>query len=65
MALKKLLGMESFPLREEEIMFKIRDAYLKKQDEIVFSFGDSKVKLNLTKLSPDGLMRDYLDHWAE
>ena len=65
MALKKLLGMETFPLKEEEIMSKIRDAYLKNQDELVFSCGDQKVKLSLTQLSPDGMMRGYQDYWAE
>lgn len=58
MSLKKLLGMESFPIEEEEIMSRIKEAERKHLKEIIFASGYKKVKVKLQQTSPEGMMRD-------
>ena len=65
MSLKKLLGLETFPLSETEIMKKIDDAYQTSRDEIVFTFNSKKVTVRLSKISPLGMMTDYHDYFAQ
>ena len=64
MTLKKLLGLESFPIREVEIMQQIKDAYQRKQEVIEFTSGKKKVKLKLSQIATEGLMRDYQDYYS-
>ncbi|MBI4983625.1 hypothetical protein HZC32_03200 [Candidatus Woesearchaeota archaeon] len=64
MSVKKLLGLDSFPVREEEIMQKIQEAYSKGERELTFSAGKNRVKITLNRLSLDGLMRDYQDYYS-
>lgn len=63
MALKKILGLETFPLSEIQIYEKLREAYLQKQTEVVFSSRGKNVRVKLNQLSPDGLMRGYEDYY--
>ncbi len=63
MTLKKLLGLESSPLEDREIMRMIREAQQKKKQEIEFLVGTKKVKLKLSQISPEGLMTDYHDYY--
>ena len=63
MSLKALLGMDQFPVREEEIMRQIREAYIKGTNQVVFSSGSKRVRINLNRLSPEGLMRGYEDYY--
>lgn len=65
MTVKKLLGLESFPLSDAEIMRKIKEAQNKKQDEIEFSAeGKMSVKVRLRHLSPDGLMKGNFEYYG-
>ncbi len=64
MSLKKLLGLESFPIREVEIMQQIKDAYQRKQEVIEFISGKKKVKLKLSQIATEGVMRDYQDYYS-
>ena len=63
MTLKKLLGLESSPLEEREIMRLIREAQQQKKPEIEFLVGNRRIKLKLSQISPEGLMRDYHDYY--
>ncbi len=65
MSLKRLLGLDGFPIREEEIMQQIREAYLRQKSEIVFSSPSRKVKVKLSSVSPLGMMREYQDYYAK
>lgn len=47
MSLKTLLGLEAFPVTEEEIMLCFQEACRKGLSEVVFSSGTKKIKLNL------------------
>lgn len=63
MTLKKLLGLELSPLDEREIMRRIREAQQEKKKEIEFLVGEKRIKLKLSQISPEGLMRDYHDYY--
>lgn len=63
MALKKIFGLEGFPLSEEQILETLREAYSRRQTEVVFSNRNRKVRVRLNLLSPDGLMRGYEDYY--
>ncbi|MBI2146702.1 hypothetical protein HYU22_05155 [Candidatus Woesearchaeota archaeon] len=63
MTMKKLLGLESSPLEEREIVRMIQEAQQQKKPEIEFLVGTRKIKLKLSQISPDGLMRDYHDYY--
>jgi hypothetical protein len=64
MSLKKLLGLEAFPLRDSEIMKRIIEAKRNNIEMIEFSSETKKVRVNITKLSSDGLMRDHQDYYS-
>ncbi len=64
MTLKKLLGLESFPILEVEIMQQIKDACQRKQEIIEFTSGKKKVKLKLSQIASEGVMRDYQDYYS-
>jgi hypothetical protein len=57
MALKNLLGLESFNLTDEEIIHKIKDAQKKRLSEVVFSSAKNKVTVRLTDVDSQGIMR--------
>lgn len=63
MTLKKIFGLEGFPLSEQQILQKLREAYHQKLTEVVFSDKNKKVRVKLSPLSPDGLMRGYEDYY--
>ncbi|HIG92611.1 TPA: hypothetical protein HA234_00260 [Candidatus Woesearchaeota archaeon] len=65
MSLKKLLGMESFPLEEREIMERIQTGFRNNLDEVEFSFNRRKVKVKLSHLAPEGMMKGYQDYYAK
>lgn len=65
MGLKELLGIEASNLSDVEIMNKIVDARKNKLEVIEFLSGEKKVCINLIKLSPEGLMKDYESYYAK
>ena len=65
MSLKKILGLESFPLNDAEIMRRIVEAKRNNIETIEFSSGKKKVCINITKVSPDGLTRGHYDYWTD
>lgn len=62
--MKTLLGLDSFNISDEEIMRRIQEAYKQGNDEVTFSSGSKTKKVNLPKLSPDGLMKGYLNYYS-
>jgi hypothetical protein len=62
--MKTLLGLDSFNISDEEIMRRIQAAYKQEKSEVTFSSGNKKIRINLTKLSPDGLMKGYLNYYS-
>ncbi len=59
-----LLGLDSFNISDEEIMQRIKEAYKKGSDEVTFSSGSKTKRINLTKLSPDGLMKGRQNYYS-
>lgn len=56
MSLKKLLGLESFPIRDSEIMRRIHEGYRQQLEEIEFSSGERRVKVKLGDVFPGGII---------
>ncbi len=65
MTLKKLLGLEAFPLTDEEIMRKIEDAQQRHLSVVEFSIPTKRVKIKVTDVEPQGVMREYWDYYAK
>ncbi len=65
MSLKHILGLEAFPLTEEEVMRKIEDARRRNISEVVFSMPRKKVKVHLCTTNPSGLMTDWAEYYAQ
>ncbi|PIN75130.1 hypothetical protein COV17_04230 [Candidatus Woesearchaeota archaeon CG10_big_fil_rev_8_21_14_0_10_36_11] len=65
MTMKKLLGLESFPFTEEEIVQRIRDAQRNHLKEVVFSTPNRKITITLGDINPAGMMREYWDYYAK
>tara|TARA_Y100000310_G_C20642624_1_gene794817 strand:- start:1156 stop:1353 length:198 start_codon:yes stop_codon:yes gene_type:complete len=63
MSVKKLLGLESFPIKEAEIMARIAEAKRKNLKEVVFTGNNHKVKIKLTYTNPQGCMRSWQEYF--
>ncbi|MBT4935926.1 hypothetical protein HN734_00275 [Candidatus Woesearchaeota archaeon] len=63
--MKKLLGLESFPFTEEEIVRRIRDAQRKHLKEVVFSTPNRTITISIGDINPAGMMRGYCDYYAK
>jgi hypothetical protein len=58
MGMKALLGLESFPLKDYELIQKLREARSNNVDILEFRTTCGKsVKINLSQLSLDGVMQ--------
>ena len=57
MSVKQLLGLEKFPIKEEEIMTRITEAQNSNLNEVVFTFGQQKVKICMSPTNPQGCMQ--------
>ena len=64
MTLKKLLGLEDFPILETEIMSRLQEAYRNKQEIVEFCCGNTKVKVRIRQIWPEGMMREYEGYYA-
>ena len=65
MALKKLLGLESFSISDSEIIKRIRKAQSEHKREVVFTSPQKKVTIRLSDVDPAGMMREYWDYYAK
>jgi len=65
MSLKSLLYLDSFPIKEEDIMRKLQEAYAQHKEVIEFSHNHKKVAVRISNLHPEGLMRGYFDYWSD
>lgn len=66
MDVKKVLGLESFPIPDREVMRRIIEARRNDQDEVVFtSPGCQTVKIKLARVNRAGLMKEYQDYYAK
>tara|TARA_Y100000031_G_C7934134_1_gene254065 strand:- start:255 stop:452 length:198 start_codon:yes stop_codon:yes gene_type:complete len=63
MSMKRLLGLESFPIHETEIMAKIAQAQKNHLNEVVFKSNNHQVKINLTHTNPKGCMKLWRDYY--
>jgi len=63
MSVKQLLGLERFPIKEEEIMARITEAQNQNLNEVVFAFGQQKVKVRLSPTNPQGCMRMWHEYF--
>jgi hypothetical protein len=59
MSLKKLLGLEAFPIKESDIMRKIQEARKKHLHEIEFTSNKHKVICRIRDVAPEGITRWY------
>jgi len=58
MGIKTLLGLENFPLKDYELIQKLREARSKNVDTIEISTSKGKVvKINVSKMCPQGVMQ--------
>jgi len=64
MSLKKLFGLEDFPISEAEIMEKIEEAHHNRRHEVIFTSGGRKVRLSLSGVHPEGIMRGYTSYYS-
>ena len=63
MSLKRVLGLEHFPIGEDEIARKLREARKNRQQEVVFSSENKVVRIKLGFVNPRGVPNDYWDHY--
>ena len=63
MSLKKILGLEQIHIDDTEIMRKIVEAKKKNIETIEFSSDTKKVKINISNISPNGMMWQHQDYW--
>ncbi len=63
MSLKKLLGLDAFPLSEEEIMARIEQAYRNNRHEIEFQNSSKHIKVSLSDCIPLGVV-DAHEAWG-
>ena len=65
MSLKKLLGLELFPLHDSEIMRRLAEARQNNVEVVEFSSGIKKVRVKLTPVQIDGLMSGYKGYFND
>ncbi len=65
MSLKKILGLDSFPLNDSEIMRKIVEAKRNNIEIIEFSSGTKKVRVNISNVASQGMMWQQSDYWGQ
>jgi|SaaInlStandDraft_6_1057023.scaffolds.fasta_scaffold311582_1 hypothetical protein len=66
MSLKKILGLESFPINNSEIMRKIVEAQRNNIETIEFSSGIKKVRINISNIPSSKIIwqqSDYRGTW--
>ncbi len=63
MSLKKLLGLEGFPLSDVEIAAKLAEARKQRKSEVVFRSGEKEVIVGLAKTNPNGITRFVWQSW--
>ena len=63
MSVKKLLGLESFPIKEAEIMFRIAEAQKKNLKEVIYTADRKKVRIKLNHTNPQGCMRMWQEYF--
>ena len=64
MSLKSLLNLEDFPIREEEIIQKLQEAYAQHKENVEFTHRGKRVKVKVSPLRPEGLMRGIFDYYS-
>jgi len=62
MSLKKILGLENAPISERELLAKIQEAKQNNQDTLILNIEGKKITIKLSRISPDGMMRDSYNH---
>ena len=62
MSVKKLLGLETFPIKEAEIMARIADARRKNLKEVIFTGDQRKVKIKKTGLQLADIIKTHGDN---
>lgn len=63
MSIKNVLGLETFPITEEEVIRKIKEAQSKNLREVEFTSGSKTVKLRLAQTQTVGMMTDWHDYY--
>ena len=66
MSLKKLLGLENFPIKDSEIMKKIAEARKNNKDVVEFNFEGHSVKVKIPpQIHLEGLMKGWADYFKD
>jgi hypothetical protein len=66
MSLKKLLGLENFPIKDFEIMHKIVEARKQNKEVVEFNFDGHCIKVKIPPQTHlDGLMRGWADYFKD
>lgn len=64
MGIKKVLGLdESFPMKDSEIMRRIKEAQANRQEILELSAGGRKVVIKLSQISPEGMAKSSYEHY--
>ena len=68
MSIKKLLGLEHFPIKEHELIERIASARRSHTDVLSFTLPSGKsVRFQVSALYPEGIMqgnyKQYKNHW--
>jgi hypothetical protein len=63
MSIKTVLGLEAFPITEEQVIKKIKDAQNNNLREVEFTSGGKTVKLRLSQTQAIGMMTDWHDYY--
>jgi hypothetical protein len=64
MSYKKLLGLEMYPISEEEICRRILDAEKKHIHMLKFHVGKKDIKIHLSDVHPEGIMKGYDGYYS-
>ena len=63
MSLKKLFGLESFGISDEEISRKMQEASRNQMEEVEFKSNNQRIRVKLHKVKKEGMMRVYWDYY--
>jgi len=64
MTLKKMLGLETFPISDEEITRQLHEAFQSQREVIEFVSGSRRVRVRVPQVSAQGIMREYDAYYA-
>ncbi|MEK6950599.1 MAG: hypothetical protein AABX13_02655 [Nanoarchaeota archaeon] len=62
--MKKMLGLEGFPLSDEEISRQLNEACFSNKEVVEFIFGSKRKTVKVHPVAREGIMREYDAYYA-